>query len=217
MFTFMIVDCLLTCAHVRASRYIGVDMGKGNYDFEAEVSRKSKVAFEWTFQCAAGRVRHDIVTPVAENAALRGVPAPECARKARTALVDLEHHATEAAAGAKARLQERLGCSDLAVTCNYIGIVGAGGVDINAARMQSSTAAFEWTIQAPECQWKEEVRARVRDCSNRPIPLPSCTVTHARLQGAARAANQAASDLFGFEIRCVYPAVLSYVLKRLFV
>ena len=196
-------------AHVRASRYIGVDMGNGNYDFEAEVSRKTKVAFEWTLQYAAGHVRHDIVTPIAENAALRGVPAPECRRKARAPLADLERHATEAAAGAKVRLQEHLGCSDLSVACNYIGIVGAGGIDINAARLQRSTAAFEWTIQAPECEWKEEVRARVMDCSTRPIPLPSCTVTHGRLQGAARAASQAASELFGFEIRCVYPAVLS--------
>ena len=114
-------------------------MGKGNYDFEAEVSRKSKVAFEWTFQCAAGRVRHDIVTPFAEDAARRGVPAPECARKARAPLADLERHATEAAAGAKGRLQEHLGCSDLAVTCNYIGIVGAGGIDNNAPCLQRST------------------------------------------------------------------------------
>ena len=35
-----------------ASRYMGVDMGNGNYDCESEVLRKSKVAFEWTFQFA---------------------------------------------------------------------------------------------------------------------------------------------------------------------
>jgi hypothetical protein len=120
----------------------------------------------------------------------------------------LECYATAAAAGAKGRLQERLGCNDLAaVTCNYVGIVGANGVDANAPRLQSSMAAFEWTIQAGECEWKEEVQARVRDCSNRPIPLPSCTVTHTRLHGAARAASQAASELFGFQIKCVHPAV----------
>ena len=184
-------------------------MDNGNYDCEAEVSRKSKVAFEWTFQCAGGRVRHDVVTPVAADVLRRGVPAPECTRKVRAALVDLERHATEAAAGAKAHLHERFSYSDLVVTCNYIGIVGAGGVDIDAARLQRSTAAFEWTIQAPECEWKEEVRSRVMDCSARTIPLPSCTVTHGRLQGAARAAGQAATDLFGFEISCVYPAALS--------
>jgi len=204
-------------AHVRASRYIGVDMGNGNYDFEAEVSRKSKVAFEWTFQCAAGRVRQDVVTPVAEDVPRRGVPAPECARKARAPLADLERHATEAAAGAKGRLQEHLGCNDLAVvTCNYVGIVGANGVDTNALRLQSSMAAFEWTIQAGECEWKEEVRAKVRDCSNRPIPLPSCTVTHECLHGVARAASQAASEQYRFHIKCVYPAALSLsFLKRL--
>ena len=197
------------CVHMCACRYMGVDMGDGMYDRDAVVSGDSNIAFEWCFQSAGGGVRRDIVTPCANNAAKRGVPAPDCTRKTRAALADLERHATEAAAGAKVRLQEHLGCSDLSVACNYIGIVGAGGIDINAARLQRSTAAFEWTIQAPECEWKEEVRARVMDCSTRPIPLPSCTVTHGRLQGAARAASQAASELFGFEIRCVYPAVLS--------
>ena len=118
-----------------------------------------------------------------DHVARRGVSAPDCVRKTETPLVDLEGHATEAAAGAKGRLQERLGCNDLAaVTCNYVGIVGTNGVDANAPRLQSSMAAFEWTIRAGECEWKEEVRARVRNCSTRPIPLPSCTVTHGRLQ-----------------------------------
>ena len=188
---------------------MGVDIGNKEYNRDVVVSWDSRVAFEWCFQSAGGGVHRDIVTPRVTAAARRGVAAPECTRKMFTAPVELERYATEAAAGAKRRLQEHLGCIDLAVTCNYIGIVGAGGIDINAARLQRSTAAFEWTIQAPECEWKEEVRARVMDCSNRPIPLPSCTVTHGRLQGAARAASQAASDLFGFEMSCVYPAVLS--------
>ena len=188
---------------------MGVDMGNAMYDRDVVVSWDSIVAFEWCFHSAGGAVRRDVVTPRADNVAKRGVPAPECARKTWAAIADLERHATKAAAGAKGRLQEHLGCSDLAVTCNYIGIVGAGGVDINAARLQNSTAAFEWTIQALEYKWKEEVRARVRDCSVRLIPLPSCTVTHGRLQDAARAASQAASDQFGFNMKCVYPAVLS--------
>ena len=124
-------------------------------------------------------------------------------------VVDLERFATDAAASALGKLQERLGWPDMTVTCQYMGMVGASGVDINAPRLQRSTAAFEWTIQDPECEWKEEVRARVRNCSTRPIPLPSCTATHARLQGAARAASQAASEQFGFEIKCVYLAALS--------
>ena len=188
---------------------MGVDMGNKEYDRDVVVSWDSIIAFEWCFQSAGGGVRRDVVTPLANNVAKRGVPAPECTRKSRIALVDLERHATKAAAGAKGRLQERLGCSDLAASCNYIGIVGADGIDINGARFRRSRAAFEWTIQAPECEWKEEVRARVRDCSTRPIPLPSCTVTHGRLQGAALAAGQVASDLFGFEIRCAYPNVMS--------
>ena len=108
---------------------MGVDMGNGMYDRDMVVSGNSIVAFEWCFQSAGGAVRRDVVTPWANNVAKRGVPAPECARKTRAALADLERHATEAAAGAKGRLQEHLGCSDLALTCNYIGIVGAGGVD----------------------------------------------------------------------------------------
>jgi len=192
---------------VRIAWYLGVDIGDGLCDCDAVVSRKSKVAFEWRLQRLDGDVEQYVVTPRADHVARRGVSAPDCVRKTETPLVDLEGHATEAAAGAKGRLQERLGCNDLAaVTCNYVGIVGANGVDANAPRLQSSTAAFEWTIQAGEFEWKEEVRARVRDCSARPIPLPSCTVTHERLHGAARAASQATSDLFGFEIRCVYPA-----------
>ena len=195
---------------MRIAWYLGVDIGDGLCDCDAVVSRKRKVAFEWRLQRLAGDVEQYIVTPRADHVARRGVSAPDCVRKSKTPLVDLEGHATEAAAGAKGRLQERLGCNDLVVvTCNYIGIVGAGGVDINAARLQNSTAAFEWTIQVPESKWKEEVRARVRDCSARLIPLPSCTVTHGRLQDAARAASQAASDQFGFNMKCVYPAVLS--------
>ena len=197
------------CAHMCASRYMGVDMGDGMYNRDAVVSLDGKIAFEWCSQSAGGGVRRDIVTPRARHVERRGVPAPEYTRKTRSALADLERYAADAAAGAKARLQEHLGCSDLAVTCNYIGIVGAEGVDINGARLQRSTAAFEWAIQAPECEWKEEVWVRVMDCSNRPLPLPSCTVMHGRLQGAARAASKATSDLFGFEIRCVCPAVLS--------
>jgi hypothetical protein len=192
---------------VRIAWYLGVDIGDGLCDGDAVVSRKSKVAFEWSFQSPAGDVQHYVVTPEVTNVAKRGVPAPECVRKTKAPLLDLERFAVEAAAGAAGQLQERLGCSDLAVACNYIGIVGANGVDANAPRLQGSTAAFEWTIRAGECEWKEEVRARVRDCSTRPIPLPSCTVTHERLHGAARAASQAATDLFGFQINCVYPAV----------
>jgi hypothetical protein len=192
---------------VRIAWYLGVDIGDGLCDCDAVVSRKSKVAFEWRLQRLDGDVEQYVVTPRADHVARRGVSAPDCVRKTETPLVDLEGHATEAAAGAKGRLQERLGCNDLAaVTCNYVGIVGTNGVDANAPRLQSSMVAFEWTIRAGECEWKEEVRARVRDCSARPIPLPYCTVTHERLHGAARAASQAASDLFGFEIRCVYPS-----------
>ena len=198
------------CVHMCACRYMGVDMGDGMYDRDAVVSGDSNIAFEWCFQSAGGGVRRDIVTPLAKHVGKRGVPAPDCTRKTRTALADLEHHATAAAAGAKVRLQEYLGYSDLAVTCNYIGIVGANGVDANAQRLQSSTAAFEWTIQAGECEWKEEVRARVRNCGNRPIPFPSCTVTHEHLHRAACAASQAASELFGFQIQCVYPAIFRF-------
>ena len=198
---------ICSLARMRSSRYIGVDNGSGMPDWDAVASRKSKVAFEWRFQSAAGDVQLYLVTPLAADAARRGVPAPDCIRRTNASLIDLERYAAEAAAGAPQQLQERLGCSDLSVACSYIGIVGASGVDANASRLQSSTAAFEWTIRAGECEWKEEVRARVRDCSTRPIPLPSCTVTHERLHGAARAASQAASELFGFPIKCVYPAI----------
>ena len=193
---------------MRISRYRGVDIGDGMCDFDAVVSRKSKVVFEWRLQSLAGDVQQYIVSPRADHVISRGVSAPDCARKSTTPLVDLERYATEAAARALGQLQERLGWPGMTATCHYIGMVGASGVDLDAPRLQSSTAAFEWTIRAPECEWKEEVRARVRDCSTRPIPPPSCTVTHGRLQGAARAAGQAAADVFGFEIRCVYPTVL---------
>jgi hypothetical protein len=201
-----VAQLLFSLAGMRSCRYIGVDNDNGISGFDAVGSQKSKVAFQWRFQSAGGDEQLHLVTPLAADVARRGVPAPGCIRRTTAPLVDLERFAAKAAASAPGQLQERLGCSDLAVNCNYVGIVGAGGVDVNGARLQSSTAAFEWTIQAGECEWKEEVRARVRNCSTRPIPLPSCTVTHERLHGAARAASQAASDLFGFEIRCVYPA-----------
>ena len=195
---------------MRINWYLGVDIGDGLCDYDAVVSQKSKVAFEWCLQRFAGDVDQYIVTPRAIDVAKKGVPAPDCVRKTETPMVDLEHYITEAVAGAKGRLPERFGFNDLAtVTCKYIGIVGTSGVDINAPRLQSSTAAFEWTIRAPECEWTEEVRAKVRDRSTRPIPLPSCTVTYERLQAAAIAAGQVASDLFKIEIRCAYPNVLS--------
>ena len=186
-----------------------MDIGDGMCDFDAVVSWRSKVVFEWRLQGLAGDVQQYIVSPRAADVISRGVSAPVFARKSTAPLVDLERYAAEAAARALGQLRERLGWPGMTATCHYIGMVGASGVDINAPRLQSSTAAFEWTIRAPECEWKEEVRARVRDCSTRPIPLPSCTVTHGRLQGAALAAGQVASDQFGFEIRCAYPNVLS--------
>ena len=192
-------------SRTHASGYIGVDMGNENYDDKAEVSPHSKVAFLWTCRHTGGHVRKDVVTPFVKNVSRRGVPAPNYTRKDRTSIPDLELYASKAASGAKDHLQEHLGLSDLDVTCNYIGIVGASGIDINAARLGRSTAAFEWTIQTLEYEWKEEARVLVRDCSTRLIPMPSCTVTHARLHSAARAASQTTSDLFGFEIKCVYP------------
>ena len=203
------------CAFTRISRYLGVDIGDGMCDCDAVVSRKSNVAFEWRLQSLSGDVQQYIVTPRADDVARRGVSAPDCVRKIKIPLVDLERFATDAAASALGKLQERLGLPGMTLTCQYIGIVGASGVDISAPRYQCSTAAFEWTIQAPECEWKEEVRVRVRNCSTRSILLPSCTVTHGRLQGAARAASQAASEIFGFEIRCVYPADLSLLFLKL--
>ena len=194
---------------MRIAWYLGVDIGDGLCDCDAVVSRKRKAAFEWRLQRLAGDVEQYVVTSRADRVARRGVSAPDCVRKTETPMVDLERYAAEAAARALGQLQGRLGWPGMTVTCQYIGMVGASGVDINAPRLQSSTAAFEWTIRVPECEWKEEVRARVRDCSTRPIPLPSCTVTHGRLQDAALAAGQVASDLFGFEIRCAYPNVLS--------
>ena len=195
-------------AYICSSRYLGVDTGNGVSDCVAVVSQESKVLFQWHFQNTGGDVQPYLVTAIAAHVARRGVPAPDCIRRSKAPLIDLERYAAKAATGAPAQLQERLGRRDLVVACNYIGIVGVGGVDVNAVRLQSSTAAFEWTIQAGECEWHEEVRARVRDCSTRPIPLPSCTVTHERLHGAARDASQAASDLFGLAITCVYPFVL---------
>ena len=97
------------CAHMCASRYVGVDMGNGMYDRDAVVSGDSNIAFEWCFQSAGSGVRRDIVTPRVNNAAKRGVPAPDCTRKTRAALADLERFATEAAASALGQLQERLG------------------------------------------------------------------------------------------------------------
>ena len=195
---------------VRIAWYLGVDIGDGLCDIDAVFSRKSKVAFEWSFQSPAGDVQRYIVTPEFKNVPKTGIPVPECVRKSKAPLIDLERLAGEAAAGAVGQLQERFGGSDLAVACKYIGIVGANGVDANASRLQGSMAAFEWTIRDGECEWKEDVSARVRDCSTCPIPLPSCTVTHERLHEAARAASQAASDLFGFQINCVYPAIRFY-------
>lgn len=196
---------------MRIAWYLGVDIGDGLCDCDAVVSRKSRVAFEWRLQRSAGDVEQYVITSPADNVVSRGVSAPDFVSKTQIPLDDLERYATEAAADAKGCLQERLGCNEFAVVaCKYVGIVGASGeVDINGKRLQRSTAAFEWTIQAPECEWKEVVRAVVMDCSARLIPLPSCTVTHGRLQGAARAATQVSSDLSGFEIRCVYPAVPS--------
>ena len=189
------------------SRYMGVDMGNGMYDRHVAVSRDSSIAFEWRFQSADGGVLLDIVTPRAKHVSARGVPVPACAHNTQT--VPLERYAMEAAAGAKGRLQERLGYSDLVVTCNYIGIVGAGGIDINAPRLIRSTAASEWILQAHDSEWKEQVRARVDKCiHHRPIPLPSCVVTHMQIQNAARVTSQVTSDLHGFKIRCVYPVVL---------
>ena len=194
---------------MRISRYRGVDIGDGMCDFDAVVSRKSKIVFEWLLRSIAGDVQQYIVSPRTDHVVSRGVPAPECTRKSAAPLVVLERYAAEAAARALGQLQERLGWPGMIVTCHYIGMVGASGVDIKAPRLQSSNAAFEWTIQALECEWKEEVYMRVRNCSTRPISLPSCTVTHVRLQGAALAAGQAVSALYPFEIRCAYPHVLS--------
>ena len=101
---------------------MGVDMGNKEYNRDVVVSWDSRVACEWCFQSAGGGVHRDIVTPRVTAAARRGIAAPECTRKMFTAPVELERYATEAAAGAKGRLQEHLGCSDLAVTCSYIGI-----------------------------------------------------------------------------------------------
>ena len=67
---------------MRASRYMGVDMGNGMYNRNVVVSWDSIVAFEWCFQSAGGGVRRDVVTPMADNVAKRGIPAPECTRKA---------------------------------------------------------------------------------------------------------------------------------------
>ena len=203
---------------MRINWYLGVDIGDGLCDYDAVVSQKSKVAFEWCLQRFAGDVDQYIVTPRAIDVAKKGVPAPDCVRKTETPMVDLEHYITEAVAGAKGRLPERFGFNDLAtVTCKYIGIVGTSGVvDINVTRSQRSIAAFARTVQGPECHWKEEVRARVMDCSVQHIPFPPCTVAHVRLQSAAHAATQAASDSFGFEIRYVYQVIHFLNLKRLF-
>ena len=89
-------------------------LGHKEYDRDVAVSGNNIIAFEWCFESAPSGARRDVVTPRANNVATRGVPAPECARKTRAALADLERHATEAAAGAKGRLQEHLGYSDLA-------------------------------------------------------------------------------------------------------
>ena len=70
------------CVHMCACRYMGVDMGDGMYDRDAVVSGDSNIAFEWCFQSAGGGVRRDVVTPMAGNVAKRGIPAPECTRKA---------------------------------------------------------------------------------------------------------------------------------------
>ena len=185
-------------------------LGDKEYDRDVAVSGDNIIAFEWCFESAQSGVRRDVVTPRANNAARRGVPTPGCICPTPTfALVDLKHQAIKAAAGAKEHLQEYLGCSDLAVTCSYIGIVGAGGVDINADCLQHSTAAFEWTLQAPEFEWQQEVRERVDHCIARHVPLPPCTVNHVRLQDVARTTGQAVSNEFGLEIRCVYPAIIS--------
>ena len=93
---------------------MGVDIGNKEYNRDVVVSWDSRVAFEWCFQSAGGGVHRDIVTPRVTAAARRGVAAPECTRKMFTAPVELERYATEAAAGAKGRLQEHLGYSDLA-------------------------------------------------------------------------------------------------------
>ena len=184
-----------------------MDIGDGMYDCDTVVLRTSKVAFEWCFQSRAGHVQQYIVTPQVTDVAKMGVPAPDCFRKTKASLVDLARCATEAAARASGQLQERLGWPDMNVNCRYMGITGASGIDFYAPRLPSSTAVFEWTIHASECDWKEEVRAKIRDCNIRSIPLPSCNVTHGRLQDAAHATSQAASDLFGYDISCVYPDV----------
>ena len=185
--------------------------GDGACDYDAGLSARSKVVFEWRLQSIAGDMQQYRVFPRCDNVFRRGVPVPDCVTKASISPVELERIATESVVRAQRRLEELLGCSVSNITCQYMGVVGSSGVNIDAALSLHSKVAFEWIIHIGDCEWKEEVQGYLKNIELRLVPLPSCYVTHRRLHASAHTAGQNASESYRCKIRCVYPMLFLLV------
>ena len=182
-------------------RYIGVEISDGQYDFEATGSSTSKLAFEWHIEVADG-VRREIVSSFRSNIVKRGVPAPDCARRTQVFTAELESLASRSALQAQVPLREKLGCRDVEISCNYIGVVMPGGYDQNAPIHRQSRIGFRWVLRTPDWEWKEETAMRMKDVESRDVPLPKCTITRQRFADIAKEAAKKVSDKFSLTVSC---------------
>ncbi len=69
-------------------RYVGAAVSEGQCDLHAPILSTSKVAFEWRIE-STECVRHEVVTPLCSNIVQRGIPAPECSRRATVPTLEL--------------------------------------------------------------------------------------------------------------------------------
>ena len=184
-------------------RYVGAAVSEGQCDLHAPILSTSKVAFEWRIE-STECVRHEVVAPLCSNIVQRGIPAPECSRRATVPTLELAGWARQSALRAQWTLREKLGRCDVEVACRYLGVAVPGGVDANAPAYKHSKVVFNWALQTPEWDWSEEASMRVKDVGCRDVPLPKCTVTRQRLVDLAKNVAQNASENLSLTVSCTY-------------
>ena len=120
----------------------------------------------------------------------------DCARHTQVSIAEWDGLARRSASQAQAPLREKLGCCNVEVYCNYIGVAVPGGYDKNAPVHKSSRIGFRWDLKTSEWEWNEETSMLVKYIDSRDLPLPKCTITRQRLADIAKEAAQKISDKF---------------------
>ena len=138
-------------------RYIGVAIGEHLYNLDIQPGGKDKVAYEWRLEDTDG-VKCEVVHPQWQHALRRGVPVPASARQAKIATVaDMEQLAQRSKHLAHEVISRRVGCNDLELICQHLGVSTADGVNRQGPCTMRVKWFFKWSLHTPEWEWHKDM------------------------------------------------------------